>query len=131
MDRVEELLGFALKALITFEKIASLSNPTDIERDAAIQRFEYTFETSWKAAQAYLADRELLESASPKGVIRGCFKAGIFDEETAEKFMAIANDRNLTVHTYKEEFAIQLYSRLSSHAILLRRWLTDIQRRTA
>ncbi len=129
MDRVEELPGFALKALITFEKLVNLPSPSDVERDAAIQRFEYTFETAWKTAQVYLADRELLESASPKGVIRGCFKAGIFDEETAEKIMGIANDRNLTVHTYKEEFAIQLYSRLSNHAALLRRWLVEIQKR--
>ena len=131
MDRVKELLNFALKALITFEKLVNLSDPSDVERDAAIQRFEYTFETSWKTAQAYLADRELLESASPKGVIRGCFKAGMFDEETAEKIMGIANDRSLTVHTYKEEFAIQLYARLSSHAILMRRWLVEIQKRIA
>ncbi len=131
MDRVEELLGFALKALLTLEKLVNLPNPSDVERDAAIQRFEYTFETVWKTAQAYLAKHELLESASPKGVIRGCFKAGMFDEETAEKMMGIANDRNLTVHTYQEQFAVQLYSRLSNHATLLRRWLMEIQKRIA
>jgi len=131
MDRVEELLGFALKALLTLEQLVNLPNPSDVERDAAIQRFEYTFETVWKTAQTYLAERELLESASPKGVIRGCFKAGMFDEESAEKIMGIANDRNLTVHAYKEEFAVQLYLRLSNHATLLRRWLMEIQKRIA
>jgi hypothetical protein len=39
------------------------------------------------------------------------------------------NDRNLTVHTYKEEFAVQLYSRLAGHATLLRLWLEEIQER--
>jgi hypothetical protein len=48
MDRVEELLGFALKALLMLEKLVNLPNPSDVERDAAIQRFEYTFETYGK-----------------------------------------------------------------------------------
>lgn len=129
MDRVRESPAQALKALITFEKIAGLPNPSDIERDAAIQRFEYTFETSWKAAKVYLLERELLDSASPKGVIRGCFKAGLISEETAEQLMQLANDRNLTAHTYREEFALQLYSRLAGHARLLRLWLTEIETR--
>lgn len=129
MVRVNELLEQAFKALATLEKLSNLSDPSDVERDAAIQRFEYMFETVWKTAQAYLADRELIESASPKGVIRGCFKAGMFDDETAENLMKLANDRNLTVHTYKEEFAIQLYSRINNHTILLRQWLMEIKSR--
>ncbi len=129
MDRVRELLGNALKAWATFERLSNLSNPSDIQRDAAIQRFEYTFEITWKAAQAYLADRELLESSSPKGVIRGCFKAGLFDEESAEKILKLASDRNLTAHTYREEFAVQLYSRLADYAVLLHLWLQEIQKR--
>ena len=52
----------------------------------------------------------------------------MFDEETAERIIRMVNDRNLTVHTYKEEFAIQLYSRLASYATLLREWLTEIKK---
>lgn len=129
MERVKERLGEAFQALTTFEKVAGLARPTDIERDAAIQRFEYTFEMTWKAAQAYLADQGMTEIASPKNVIRASFKADLFNEETAAKIMQMVNDRNLTVHTYKEEFAIQLYNRLAGHAALLRAWLAEIQRR--
>jgi nucleotidyltransferase substrate binding protein (TIGR01987 family) len=129
MDRVRERLEDGLKALATLEKVVDLPRPSDVERDAAIQRFEYTFEMTWKAAQAYLTDREFLEVASPRATIRGSFKAGLFSDEIAEKFMKMANDRNLTVHTYKEEFAVQLYSRLAGHAALLRLWLGEIQKR--
>jgi len=129
MDRVKERLDDGLKALATLEKLVGLPKPSDIERDAAIQRFEYTFEMVWKAAQAYLTDREFLEAASPRAAIRGSFKAGLFDDEIAEKCMKMANDRNLTVHTYREEFAIQLYLRLAEHAALLRLWLEEIQKR--
>jgi len=129
MERVRERLDEALKALATLDKLVGLPKPTDIERDAAIQRFEYTFEMTWKAAQAYITDQGLLEASSPKNVIRASFKAGLFDEETVEKFMRLVNDRNSTVHTYKEEFAIQLYTRLAGHAALLRLWLVEIQMR--
>ena len=129
MERIKERLDEAFQALSTFEKIAGLTKPTDVERDAAIQRFEYTFEMTWKAAQAYLADQGMMEISSPKNVIRASFKMEMFDEETAEKIIKMVNDRNLTVHTYKEEFAIQLYYRLAGHAALLRAWLAEIQRR--
>lgn len=129
MERIKERLDEAFQALSTFEKIAGLTKPTDVERDAAIQRFEYTFEMTWKAAQAYLADQGMMEISSPKNVIRASFKMEMFDEETAEKIIKMVNDRNLTVHTYKEEFAIQLYSRLAGHAALLRLWLDEIQKR--
>lgn len=70
MERIRERLEDALRALAAFEKVANLKTPSEIERDAAIQRFEYTFETTWKAAQAYLADEGMREIGSPKGVIR-------------------------------------------------------------
>lgn len=129
MDRVKERLEDGLKALATLEKVVGFPKPTDIERDAAIQRFERTFEMAWKTAQAYLTDQEFLDAASPRAAIRGSFQAGLFDDEIAEKLMKVANDRNLTVHTYKEEFAIQLYLRLAGHAALLRLWLEEIQKR--
>lgn len=129
MDRVKERLDDGMKALATLEKVVGLIKPSDIERDAAIQRFEYTFVLTWKAAQAYLTDREFLEAASPRAAIRGSFQAGLFNDEIAEKFMQVANDRNLTVHTYKEEFAVQLYFRLATHAQLLRLWLEEIKKR--
>ena len=66
MDRVKERLDDGLRALATPEKVIGLPKPSDVERDAAIQRFEYTFEMAWKAAQAYLTDREFLEAASPR-----------------------------------------------------------------
>ncbi len=129
MERIKERLADALRALATFEKVAGLKKPSEIERDAAIQRFEYTFETTWKTAQAYLADQGLTEIGSPKSVIRASFKMEMFDKETAQKLMSLVDDRNLTAHTYREEFAAKLYGRLAGHAALLRLWLTEIQKR--
>lgn len=50
-------------------------------------------------------------------------------ERIAEPPMQMVSDRNLTVHTYREEPAIQLYGRLARYAGLLHLWLTEIQKR--
>ncbi|SEA91664.1 Nucleotidyltransferase substrate binding protein like [Thalassobacillus cyri] len=72
MERLHQRLEAAEKALASFEKLATLKNPNDVERDAAIQRFEFSFEASWKAAKQYLYDIEGVDVGSPKSVIRSC-----------------------------------------------------------
>lgn len=84
---------------------------------------------TWKAAQAYLSEYEYLQAASPRAVIRLCFQSDVFDESVANALFTVASDRNLTVHTYQETFAIQLYHRLAAHAVVMRQWLTTIQAR--
>lgn len=72
MERLRQRLKAAEKALASFEKLANIKNPNDVERDAAIQRFEFSFEASWKAAKQYLYDVEGVDAGSPKSVIRSC-----------------------------------------------------------
>jgi hypothetical protein len=54
MERLKERLLVAFRALGTLKELASIDAPTAIERDAAIQRFEYSFEAVWKAVMRYL-----------------------------------------------------------------------------
>lgn len=129
MERLKEWLAIARKALATLEEVIGRSEPSDIERDAAIQRFEYTFETTWKTAQAYLREREFVQAASPRAVIRESFNVGLLDEESARDALAMASDRNLTVHTYNENLARQIYERLPRHAAVLSLWLRAIEER--
>lgn len=128
MARVNERLAIARQALGTLLEI--LQEPKNrIVRDASIQRFEYTFETVWKAAQLYLRTEESLESGSPKGVIRGSLQAGLLTEEHARKGLAMADDRNLTVHTYNESLADAIYSRLAGYSELMGHWLGAMEGR--
>ncbi|GGF28061.1 hypothetical protein GCM10010954_28950 [Halobacillus andaensis] len=55
MDRLRQRLEAAKKALAAFEKLATLKYPNDVERDAAIQRFKFSFEASWKAAKYHMS----------------------------------------------------------------------------
>lgn len=82
MERVTERLATAWRALDTL--VEALNEPlTPLIRDAAIQRFEYTFEIAWKTARLYLLEVEGVQVGSPKGVIRACLQAGLLTEEQA------------------------------------------------
>ena len=126
MDRLRERLSLASRALASLDELSSLDAPTMVERDAAIQRFEYTFEAVWKAAQRYLLVVEGTSSASPKACVRGSREIGVFDTPATEQALAMVDDRNLTVHTYNEQLALAIYGRLGGHARLLRTWLSEI-----
>ncbi len=69
--------------------------------------------------------------ASPKRSVRTSFQVGLLDEREAEHALALVDDRNLTVHTYNEDLAKALASRLGAHAILLRAWLERAREQAA
>lgn len=123
MGRVLERLEVARRALRTLEEVAYLEEPSPLERDAAIQRFEYTYEAFWKALQAFLREREGLEVASPKRAFRLAHETGLMAEEEARLALAMADDRNLTVHTYNEALAQAIFGRLRSYTELMGRVL--------
>ena len=131
MERVIERVTVARRALATLEELAYKESASVVERDAAIQRFEYTFETVWKSAQAYLREAEGIELASPKGVVRSAWQVGLLSEEDGRLALDMVNDRNLTSHAYNERVASAIHARLGAYAALMDRWLTAISTRTA
>lgn len=128
MDRLKERLEVAEKALGSLLDLPLAEVVDDIVRDAAIQRFEYTFEAVWKAAQLYLREREGLEQGSPKGVVRACLQVGLLTDEQARLALELVDDRNLTVHTYNEELAKRIFSHLNSYAELMTDWLEEMKK---
>jgi nucleotidyltransferase substrate binding protein (TIGR01987 family) len=128
MERLTERMAIAQRALRTLSDL--LREPrTPIVRDASIQRFEYTFEAVWKTVQMFLRDVESLEAGSPKSAIRASFRVGLLTEEEANTAFAMADDRNLTVHTYNESLAEQICLRLPDYAAVMSRWLSAMETR--
>lgn len=129
MDKVTRKLDNARQALARLQEV--LARPVDdVIRDSAILRFTLATETVWKAARSVIADQmgaERLNSASPKAMVRESQIAGFLTEEQTEAAMAMMNDRNLTVHTYDEEKAEELFSRLPAHAVLIESWISAMQ----
>ena len=114
------------KALTTLLELIMANGDSSIHRDAAIQRFEYTFEAVWKAAKLYLTVVEGIEAQSPKKVIRSCFQVSLLSLQDTEMALAMVDDRNLTSHTYHEGVAKGIYENIPRYADLMQRWLLEM-----
>ncbi|MBC7074795.1 MAG: nucleotidyltransferase substrate binding protein [Syntrophomonadaceae bacterium] len=130
MDRLRRRIATAGKALDTLRELAVIENPSRVERDAAIQRFEYTVEAAWKAGQHYLREVEGLEIGSPKGVIRRLHETGLLREDETALALEMIDDRNLTVHTYNEPLAEEIFKRIRIYVPLLQEWIRAMKLRT-
>jgi nucleotidyltransferase substrate binding protein (TIGR01987 family) len=128
MERLRQRLELAATALRQLRELSDRSVLDKVERDAAIQRFEYTFEATWKACQRYLLLREGIDAGSPKTVIRAARDASLLDDTQTESALRMTDDRNLTVHTYNEALAAAIAGRLPDHARLLSAWLDALER---
>jgi uncharacterized protein YutE (UPF0331/DUF86 family) len=128
MARVDERLADAQAALATLEELVNRDSLTIAERDGAILRLVYTFEAVWKAAALLIEQKEGISVASPKGAIRATRRAQLLSDSDTEDAMRIADDRNLTVHMYKQDLGEEIAERLAGHTAVLRRWLDALRR---
>ena len=77
-------------------KVAELN---ELEREGAIQRFEYTFELAWLTLKDRLEYAGVtLSEITPRNVIREAFAAKLIAD--ADAWMDMLVDRNLMSHTY-------------------------------
>lgn len=126
MVPVEEIVTQFARAVGRVEEILREPKGT-VARDAAIQRFEFTFDLAWKALKAYLEDRLKVRCASPKACFREAYNQGIIAYEN--RWVDMADDRNKTAHMYKEEIAEVVYTRLPGHLTLFQNLLGKLQER--
>ncbi|MGY0693320.1 nucleotidyltransferase substrate binding protein [Virgibacillus sp. FSP13] len=129
MERLLERIQVANKALRTFNEVVKIEGPSAIERDAAIQRFEFSFEACWRAGKQYLYNVEGLDIGSPKGVIRSFREVGVFSEDETVLGLRMVDHRNLTVHTYNEDLSIEISGMLPQYYQLLCNWMQRIHNR--
>jgi nucleotidyltransferase substrate binding protein (TIGR01987 family) len=82
-------------------------------RDAAIQRFEYTFELSHKMLRRYLEltepSADIIEEMTFSTLIRTGSEKGLL-LNAWDTWKSYRQARNLTSHTYDEDKAIYVYS---------------------
>ncbi len=91
---------------------ASLHQPKDeFVRDSAIQRFEFTFESSWKTLKCFLEERDPnLSIRFPGDCYRVAFRKGFIENEPM--WIEMIEKRNKTGHTYNERIAEAVYASL-------------------
>lgn len=79
-DYFDSKLATFEQALKTFQE-ALLQHPSQLERDGAIQRFEYCFDLAWKTLKRYLEKRGLIDLNSPRSVFMAAYAEGIVNDE--------------------------------------------------
>ncbi|MDS1005280.1 nucleotidyltransferase substrate binding protein [Clostridium sporogenes] len=125
-NRLEERLEDFKKAFKKLKESTDLKVENDIVIDGVIQRFEFTFEQSWKLMKLYLEYEGIEEAKSPRSTIRAAFKYGIIEDGDAWISMMI--DRNKTSHVYDENTAIEIYNSIkSNHVNLLEKMLNKME----
>lgn len=99
------------EAVIEYEK----ENSTDVVRDGLIQRFEFTYELSWKTTKEYLEDLGIVDKNSPKTVFKEAYAQKLITNE--DIWMLMINDRNRTSHIYSEDIALEIAERITEKYI--------------
>jgi len=108
-DYFDSKLATFEQALRTFKE-ALLENPSQLERDGAIQRFEYCFDLAWKTLKRYLEKKGLIDLNSPRSVFIAAYAEGVVNDEII--WSTIILKRNASVHTYNQQLADSLFGEL-------------------
>ena len=126
LKRAVLLLG-DLRRAVTRLSDALAQQENEFIRDAAIQRFEFSFELAWKAIQA-VARLEGQDCTSPRTAFSTAWRNGWVDDEA--HWLDMLDDRNKTSHTYRDAMAKEVFSRLPEHTLQLTRLVEALTART-
>lgn len=94
-------------ALQNLKQALAIQNPSDLERDGTIQRFEYSYEILWKLAQRVLRNHEI-QAETPRNVFRELGRLGWINN--VEDWISFQKARNETSHEYGLKLALHSYA---------------------
>lgn len=85
------------------------------------QKFEYTAELCWKAIKFFLKEKEGVDEASPKKIIKAYYLGGYTTEDDYLLLLETVEDRNRLSHIYDAETFNNILARLPGYAALFER----------
>lgn len=86
------------KAFLRLKEAIELANPSELERNGLVQRFEFTIELGWKTMKDLLVQKGFSFKPSPKDTFRQAAAAGYI--EYAQELIDGLNIRNALTHDY-------------------------------
>ncbi|WP_366922102.1 nucleotidyltransferase substrate binding protein [Metallumcola ferriviriculae] len=110
IEKLEDKFLNYSKALSRLKESLERDESDDIVLDAVIQRFEFTYELSWKLLKVYLSYNGLAEVRTPREAFKEAFAVGLLDE--GDVWIDMLDDRNRTSHTYEEAQARVIYEKV-------------------
>jgi nucleotidyltransferase substrate binding protein (TIGR01987 family) len=112
----------------TDDKIQAVLN-----RDAAIQRFEYTYELAYKMLKRFLEitshNPDTIDELGFRDILRVGGEVGLIDDVSA--WFDFREKRNITSHAYDEAKAKEIFATIPAFAAASGKLLTGMQSRLA
>jgi len=120
----EALDNFAYLARIDLAAIRQMLHDErliDGFQNGRSQKFEYTTELCWKAIKAFLEEKDGIDEAAPKKVIKAYYLEGYITEDDYLLLLNATEDRNRLSHIYDAETFNLILARLPGYAALFER----------
>lgn len=115
------------KLLEVTESDKFIEDYTELELEGLVQRFEYTFELSWKVMQDLLLYKGYEFMLGPNGTMKMAFEDGLISDHDGWRRMA--KSRNTLSHVYDEEEVKPIVALIfSDYATLLSQLDTELKR---
>jgi nucleotidyltransferase substrate binding protein (TIGR01987 family) len=86
---------------------------SDMIRDSALKRFEFTYEVCWKTLKAIIVHEGVEDPKFPRATFVAALKFGQLT--TDEPWLSMVEDRNVLVHAYYEEFALRVHGKINDY----------------
>lgn len=102
-----------VQAMLQLEKAVTLSHSrglTELEKQGLIKAFEFTHELAWNTLKDFLENQGVSPLYGSKDSTREAFKRGLIEE--GEIWMDMIQSRNLSSHTYNQEIADAIGSKV-------------------
>lgn len=90
--------------------VKEISNPSDLEKEGTIQRFEFTHELAWKVMKDYLEYEGISGIVGSRSATREAFNKGLITN--GQSWMDMIESRNKTVHTYLKDVLCDEYAKI-------------------
>lgn len=93
--------------------VKEVKEPTQLEKEGTIQRFEFTHELAWKVMKDYLEYEGISGIMGSRSATRQAFNKGLIQQ--GQVWMDMIESRNRTVHTYDAEILEREYALIVGH----------------
>ena len=90
--------------------VNNIKNPSDLEKEGTIQRFEFTHELSWKVMKDFLSTQGIQGIIGSKDAVRHAFQNELITD--GQVWMDMIQSRNKIVHTYVEGILTTEYDKI-------------------
>ena len=112
------------KAVLTLQD--SLNQPLSVyTRDSVIQRYEYTYELSWKMIERFLLEIFNIREKTFGGKLKEALRNGLVDN--IESWVVFREVRNYTSHSYNEQVAIWTYGKAAEFLPIAQKLILVLQ----